>query len=853
MSRPRRLRPALACLVAAALPAWGETIDGAVDLHLAGRLDEALAAYRALVAATATAPADVASARNNACVLLNDRGEFAAALAECREAERLRRDLGDRPQLARTLNNLALAHQYLGDAAAAEGALREALALDRELGETEEEVVVLANLAALAIGGGRYGAALEALAGVDRLTAEHAAAPWAPEQRRVALLNRAVVLERLGAHREALAELLELAREPEPDPRHAAALAANLGVLYRNLGDPRGARRELERAAAIFRAERDRAGLANTLVNLGQVAELHLREAPAAERLYLAALEQAAGGGDRGQEALARLFLGRVRIGLDRAGEAEVDLGAALDLGNALEDPELAAAALGELAHLDLARGDPAAAAARLDRALAEIERVRAGVGSRSLAAGYLGDKRALFAAAIDLAAARARAAGAHVDALAALALVQRAKARELLDALGGRGLAPLDAAGLERLARRPGTRLEFYAGERRLWRFRLGDDRVELADVGEVAPLLGRAGRVRGALARGAVPAAQDLEALGAALLGGLGPLAGGVEIAADGRLRYLPFELLAPAGGGAPLVESAEVAYLPSLSAAPAARRPQRAWAFAGFGAVPPPAAEGARPLTASGLLASRFALPALPAAARELAAAAAALPEPAHLALGDQANEAELRRRAEEGARVLHFATHAVVDERLEAGGAIFLAPAGADDGLLTAAEIAELPLAADLAVLASCQSALGSSADGRALSTLTGAFLAAGAGGVVASLWEVGDAASAALMEQFYFGLGRGRSPAAALAAAKRRLRGDPRWSDPSIWAAFVLVGNPAPVASAWRARVPVLAAAGALLALVATVALYRAGSRRSSAGSEAASSRPPASSATTRTR
>ncbi len=98
-----------------------------------------------------------------------------------------------------------------------------------------------------------------------------------------------------------------------------------------------------------------------------------------------------------------------------------------------------------------------------------------------------------------------------------------------------------------------------------------------------------------------------------------------------------------------------------------------------------------------------------------------------------------------------------------------------------------------------MLAACRTALGPGEDGQALSSLTGAFLAAGSRGVVATLWDVDDATTAAFMEQFYWGLGRGLRPAEALREAKRRLRADPRWSRPALWAGYVLIGNPPPVA------------------------------------------------------
>jgi CHAT domain-containing protein len=62
-------------------------------------------------------------------------------------------------------------------------------------------------------------------------------------------------------------------------------------------------------------------------------------------------------------------------------------------------------------------------------------------------------------------------------------------------------------------------------------------------------------------------------------------------------------------------------------------------------------------------------------------------------------------------------------------------------------------------------------------------------------VVASLWRVEDQASAATMTRFYAGMWRGRlRPAAALRAAQRALRQNPRYRDPHLWAGFVYQGD-----------------------------------------------------------
>jgi CHAT domain-containing protein len=68
--------------------------------------------------------------------------------------------------------------------------------------------------------------------------------------------------------------------------------------------------------------------------------------------------------------------------------------------------------------------------------------------------------------------------------------------------------------------------------------------------------------------------------------------------------------------------------------------------------------------------------------------------------------------------------------------------------------------------------------------------------AGSPRVVASLWNVNDAATAELMKRFYqemLGPER-RPPAAALRAAQLSMRQQARWSAPYYWAAFVIQGE-----------------------------------------------------------
>jgi CHAT domain-containing protein len=146
-----------------------------------------------------------------------------------------------------------------------------------------------------------------------------------------------------------------------------------------------------------------------------------------------------------------------------------------------------------------------------------------------------------------------------------------------------------------------------------------------------------------------------------------------------------------------------------------------------------------------------------------------------------------------------RVIHFATHGVADARNPELSGLVLALV--DDrgrprqGFLGLADVYELELASDLAVLSGCRTALGRELRGEGLMGLTRAFLHAGVPRVVASLWRVQDRATAELMERFYQALWhRGASPAAALREAQRSLRSEPRYRDPYSWSGFVLHGD-----------------------------------------------------------
>lgn len=166
-------------------------------------------------------------------------------------------------------------------------------------------------------------------------------------------------------------------------------------------------------------------------------------------------------------------------------------------------------------------------------------------------------------------------------------------------------------------------------------------------------------------------------------------------------------------------------------------------------------------------------------------------------------DKASEEAIKQSA--STDILHIATHgfffseANTDPMLTSGllfsGVTEKNNQRADDGILTAYEATFLNLShTQLAVLSACETGLGEIKNGEGVYGLQRAFEIAGVRNILMSLWKIDDAATVALMEEFYKALLESRNANAALKKAQDKMRKTPDYEQPYYWGAFKLVGD-----------------------------------------------------------
>lgn len=405
----------------------------------------------------------------------------------------------------------------------------------------------------------------------------------------------------------------------------------------------------------------------------------------------------------------------------------------------------------------------PAAAEADWKRGAAIVEDQRPEIRDAQLRISRLDRVWELFEELISSAAQH--------DAVQALEIAERGRARQLLDSLARhQTIQPLAGSELYRWLPAGADALVFAALPDRLliWHLTAGSVHMTTRAITPAA-LDSQVSAFRAALEHGKPADSRQLEQL---LFPAEFAPRSTLLIVADGPLHRLPFGALRVSTGRF-LAEAATLVTGPSLTASAFASA-QQAQArpdalFVGAGRSVP--SEG---------------LPALAAVSREIGSLLALYP--GSTALVDEQASSGTVLAALPDHTLLHFSGHAVADALYPARSRLVLGPSDA----LTSAQIAASHLRpGTIVVLGACDTANGEVFKGEGSLALSRAFFAAGAASVVAALWKVDDAEAERFLVDFHRALTQ--SPSAARALFETQRAWIASGAKPGTWAAFQVMG------------------------------------------------------------
>lgn len=783
-----------------------------------------------------------ANALNNIGMTYAEMGDTDRALDYFNQSLALYQSLADRRGQANSLDSLGYAHYLLGSYDEALSRYEQALALYVQLGDRQRESYVLTHIGMLHAARGDSAAALSRYEQAKRI-----------QQDGGMKLGLAVTLDKIANARAAAGDAARAA----DTFREALALWADLGAERGRAASLYGLAR-VEASRGDLSAARDLVGQAIKIVESVRARTTHpqLRTTLLASKYAYYELDVdvkmrlgAQGPPDALAEFTEAAFesseRARARGLLDMLNESQADV-------RAWVRPELAAKE-GELKKRLCALSD---------RMLSQREELGRAQAAAKSAGKSESAKRGLRVQALRDEIENLRreydALDAEYSDVQAAIRSRSPRYAQLTQP------APPKASSLRELLDADTLLLEYSLGEERSYLWAVTRERVEGYTLPPRAQLRRAADALRESVAtygsrKPGEGERQYLERLresprqyarAASELGRLllGPLAGRLGskrlvVVADGALQFIPFEALfapSPAAGDAtarkaadedpyaqPLGMTNEVVYLPSASTLALLRSSPRSRANAKNVAVfadpvfnadddrvaaadrrANPNAQHAPKLAALGralrdvdLTAGEVRLERLRYTLDEAEAIMSVAPQGSALkAVAFNASRANATSPEVGGYRVVHFATHAILDDkRPELSGLVMSLVderGRPQDGFLRLGDIYNLKLPVDLVVLSACRTGIGKEVRGEGLVGLHQGFMYAGASRVVSSLWKVDDEATAELMKNFYrHMLKEGRPAAAALRMAKSELRrARAEWRAPYFWAGFVLQGD-----------------------------------------------------------
>jgi CHAT domain-containing protein len=766
-------------------------------------------------------------------------GRIEEAIPHAEEARRIQREIGAKGAELGTVISLAGLYQGLERYSMALEVMREGAALAEETGIREAEVILATQAGETYLKLGRADEALRCLTEVLPV----AQSAGHPRHEAAVLMEIAFSKVELGDAPGAIAPLEAawlLARDTEVRPRAVEILVA-LGKVHADLGALDRAEAYLVQARGVADSLRHPYLLAEAERSLGRVHAAKGRDDLAGES-YARAVGTARSHGLLGVLREALVDGAEVSARAGDLAEADSALAEAIDLVESVREQlagdETRLGFFTDKKEIYVRRASVLHELGDDEAAFAVAERARARVLLDVLSAGSAGPvlvadstlrareqrisaELARLQTELSRTVAQETWNAARADSLSAGIEEQAREYRAVLEEGGAAAGAavPLSLAEVrDRVLGPDQILLEYLVGEEEAFAFVVGRDRFRTLRIAVGADSF----RALVQAARQAVFAepfaAEPLQALNSLLLAPLEPnVPDGARlvVVGDGPLLHFPFAALHD--GTAFLVERHAVAQAPSASALDPALHSPRRGGRRTLLAVGNPSTYRAAALLDAARNARDWRFGELPFAGEEVRRVAARFRR-AKVLIGGEAREESVKALAG-GAAYLHFATHGLLDEDepLLSGLALAQDEDPAEDGFLQSHEVMQLGLGADLVVLSACNSGLGRIAGGEGVLGLTRAFLQAGAGAVLLSLWEVADRSAAGLMDSFYRGLLDEALPA-DVALRRAQIEAAAAGAAPREWAPFVVTAGVEATDS--RRLLPLgVAAAAVILVLV----------------------------------
>lgn len=705
---------------------------------------------------------DTSLVLNNIGQVYLSQGNYETAALYYDRARKLREEVGDRQGLAVTLMHLGMVRAAAGEYAAALDLVKQSYDLRERIGDKRGQAIALNNLGRIELNAGHTGAALDYF---QRSLAQYETSQYKDgvSQTLNNIARAQLILGDAAQASENVSRAIALARETGAQETLWQGLSI-LGEAQRALGQPEAAEKTLRESVSTIEAVRSQV----TGDALDRQQFFQNKIAP-----YYALVEQLARAGKTfealkfAERAKGRVLLDILRTGQNAGGKNLTD--------KEKQDEKNLQSAVFVLEN-DLRR---AAAKANANRsALAEtqtkLDNARAALDSFT---------NALYAAHPELKIERGLSETINTDLL--------------------KQLLPDEKTAL----------VEYVAMEKRTFIFTVsrgaGAPKIEVATVEIGRENLNKTvAAFRQKLAARDLRFSEEAKKLYNLLLAPVAKEIGGktkIVLAPDAALWELPFQALIDASNKY-LVESAAVSYAPSLSVLSEIKRKRIDGGSAkidganlvAFGnparhtSIRTDGTTASRPVSMS----SEFAD--LPEAERQVKALSALYgTSRSQIFTGAGATETEFKRAAA-SYKILHLATHGVLDDASPLYSYVLLSQRdekSGEDGKLEAWELMRMNLSANLVVLSACETGRGRVSEGEGLIGLSWAFFVAGSPTTVASLWKVESAATTELMLGFYRLMQNSRvSKSEALRQSSLALLKNPKYAHPFYWAGFVVVGD-----------------------------------------------------------